>query len=129
MTIYKRKFHHTLTTRGKKRKKKPVPFPLLRSKKTKQSQTFLPPLPSPRIIRIAILVLLQHLRLLQHPLQPILEFRQLGLLDHQRLLVQVFDDEGVSRVVVDLEDYGLDRGVAFYQDSLKVWRREEGGRG
>lgn len=49
-------------------------------------------------------------------LKPQLQLLQLALLDHERLVVQVFDDVVVF-VLVDLEDDGFDGGVAFDEDA------------
>ena len=51
-----------------------------------------------------------------HNIQSLLQFLELVLLDHQGLVVQVFDDEIVFGRV-DLEDDSLDRGVTFHQHS------------
>lgn len=51
-------------------------------------------------------------------LEPQLEPRQLGLLDDEGLVVQVFDDVVVRRRV-DFQDDGFYGGVAFYEDAWK----------
>lgn len=89
---------------------------------------------SPRLLRIALVLLLHHLRLLQNLLQPLLQLGQLRLLDHQRLLIEVLDDERVVEVFVDLEDYGFDGRVAVgFCGQLCAregeGREREGGRG
>lgn len=54
-----------------------------------------------------------------HLLQPDLETLQLALLDHQCLIIQIFDDV-VMLVLVDLEDDRFDGGITFNEDA---WAR------
>ena len=61
----------------------------------------------------------QKQRDLSHLLEPQLQFRQLALLDHEGLVVEIFDDVVVF-VLVDFEDDGFDGGVAFDEDACRV---------
>lgn len=60
--------------------------------------------------------------------KPGLELVDLGLLDEQMLLVQVLDDVVAAVLAVDVDEHGLDGGVALDEraprgfDHGEVWR-------
>ena len=51
-----------------------------------------------------------------HLIQPHLQFRQLALLHHQCLIIQILDNV-LMAVLIDLHDYGFDGGVTFHEDA------------